>query len=70
MAKRQKRKAGQMYDPNVLLKKTRLRVDEAAAVLDVHENSVRRWIDEGKLSSVRTPGGHRRVLVESVKKYL
>jgi len=59
-----------MYDPKVLLQKTKLRVDEAAALLEVHENTVRRWIDEQKLSAVRTPGGHRRVHTESVRKYL
>lgn len=71
MAKaRKRRKAGEAYDPNVLLQKTRLRVDEAAAVLDIHENTVRRWVDDGKLASVRTAGGHRRVKTSSVMKFL
>jgi len=70
MAKRQKKKAGQVYNPNVLLKKTRLRMDEAAAVLDVHENTVRRWVDDGKLTAVRTGGGHRRINTASLKKFL
>lgn len=58
------------YDKTVLLQKTKLRLDEAAALLEVHVETVRRWVDECKLSSVRTPGGHRRVYTESIKKYL
>lgn len=59
-----------MPDTTVLLQKSRLRIDEAAAILDVHQNTVRRWVDEGKLDGVRTAGGHRRVRTESVLKYL
>lgn len=59
-----------MYDPHILLRKSKLRLDEAAALMEVHVDTVRRWVDEGKLSSVRTAGGHRRVHTESVKKYL
>lgn len=70
MAKRQKRKAGQMYDPNVLLQKTRLRVDETAELMDVCEATVYRWIEQGKLDSIQTPGGQHRVSVSSLRKYL
>ncbi|MCS6289419.1 MAG: excisionase family DNA-binding protein [Nitrospira sp.] len=59
-----------MYDTTQLLQKAKLRIDEAAAVLDVHQNTVRRWVDEGKLDGIRTAGGHRRVRTESVLKYL
>lgn len=59
-----------MPDMTVLLQKSRLRIDEAAAILDVHQNTVRRWVDEGKLDGVRTAGGHRRVRTESIMKYL
>lgn len=59
-----------MADTTQLLQKTRLRIDEAAALLDVHQNTVRRWVDEGKLAGVRTAGGHRRVRTESILKYL
>jgi excisionase family DNA binding protein len=39
-----------------------LRVREAAEYLDVHEDTVRRWIDSGRLPSVRV-GPFRRVRV-------
>ncbi|MGL5174182.1 MAG: helix-turn-helix domain-containing protein [Olsenella sp.] len=59
-----------MYDPNVLLQKTRLRVDEAAELLDVAPRTIDRYMNEGKIAFIRTPGGHRRPLTESVKRYL
>lgn len=70
MAKRRGRKAGQMYDPNELLRKTKLRTDEAAFLLDVTRRSVERYMDEGKLDFSLTPGGRRRIAMESLKKYL
>jgi excisionase family DNA binding protein len=65
-----RRKTGAFYDPNVLLKKARLRVDEAAALLDVHASTVRRWIDEHKLPSIRMPGGQLRIHTSALTKYL
>lgn len=59
-----------MYDPKILLQKMKLRVDEAAALLEVHPDTVRRWIDDGKLTGVRTAGGHRRVHTASILEYL
>lgn len=59
-----------MYDPNALLQKTKLRIEEAAHLLDVTPRTVDRYMTEGKLDFKRTPGGHRRPLTESVKKYL
>lgn len=70
MAKRRGRKGGTMYDPNELLQKTKLRIEEAAFLLDVTPRSVDRYMAEGKLEYKLTPGGHRRPLTESVKKYL
>lgn len=70
MAKGHKRKARQMYDPNVLLQKTKLLKEEAAFLLAVKPRTVERYMREGKLEFKRTPGGHRRVLTESVRKYL
>lgn len=59
-----------MYDPNLLLQKTKLRIEEAAELLDVTPRTVRRYMEEGKVAFTRTPGGHRRPLTESVKRYL
>lgn len=61
MGKRPRRIAGQSYDPNDLLKKTTLRIDEAAELLDVTPRTVQRYLDDEKLTPARTPGGHRRV---------
>jgi excisionase family DNA binding protein len=38
-----------------------LTVAEVAAHFKVHASTVRRWISEGSLASVRTPGGYPRV---------
>lgn len=61
MEKRHTRRAGRMYDPNELLQKTKLRIEEAAELLDVHERTVRRYLDSEKLTAAYTPGGQRRV---------
>ena len=45
-------------------------LDEAAELLEVHENTVRRWITDGKLVGVTTPGNQKRVRTESVRRYL
>ena len=37
------------------------RIAEAAALLGVSDDTVRRWIDSGRLTSTRTPGGHHEV---------
>jgi excisionase family DNA binding protein len=34
---------------------------ELAGVLGVSESSVKRWIDDGRIGAMRTPGGHRRI---------
>lgn len=65
-----RRSSKQVYAPNALRQKTKLRVDEAATLLDVHEDTVRRWLAEGKLAGIRTPGGHWRVRAESLKPFL
>jgi excisionase family DNA binding protein len=70
MRNRRRRSNGQAYDPNALLKKTRLRIDEASALLDVHADTVRRWLVDGKLTGIRTPGGQRRIYTVSVRKYM
>lgn len=37
------------------------RIGEAATLLGVHENTVRRWLERGYLSGLRTPTGGRRI---------
>jgi excisionase family DNA binding protein len=37
------------------------RLDEVATLLSVHVATVRDWTDRGKLESIRTLGGHRRI---------
>ena len=39
---------------------------DAARLLGVHEASVARWFDAGKLGGFRTPGGHRRIYRKDV----
>jgi len=45
-----------------------LRIGEAAEMLGVSVETVRRWGTEGRLALVRTAGNQRRVSVESVHK--
>lgn len=70
MRRRAKRPAGQLYDPNILLQKTILRIREAAELLDVAPRTVQRYLTEGKLTPAFTPGGQRRVPVDQVRPYL
>jgi excisionase family DNA binding protein len=46
-------------------------VREAARLLGVHENTIRNWVDDGRLSARRLPGsGYRRILVASIQRIL
>ncbi len=40
---------------------TRFRISEAAELLGVSADTVRRWADSGKLTAARDPNGHRLV---------
>jgi excisionase family DNA binding protein len=39
---------------------------EAAQQLGVSVRTAQLWVEEGRLNAWKTPGGHRRILVESV----
>lgn len=43
---------------------------EVAAMLRVDPKTVTRWARGGKLSSIRTPGGHRRYSESEVRGFL
>lgn len=42
---------------------------EVASLLDVNAATVNRWAREGKLTFVKTPGGHRRYQPEQFVKF-
>lgn len=48
---------------------TWLTVGEAAEVLNVHPDTVRRAVTSGQLKAGRTPGGHRRITRASVEEF-
>lgn len=41
---------------------------EAAGALGVSASTVRRWSEDGRLAAVRTTGGHRRFLVDEIRR--
>lgn len=43
---------------------------EVGALLQVNASSVKKWIDEGRLTAFRTPGGHRRVRATDLVDFL
>lgn len=43
---------------------------EVAKVFNVDPRTVVRWAAQGKLRSIRTPGGHRRFFTEDVQRLL
>jgi len=47
-----------------------LTLGQAARFLGVHPATLRRWADTGEVRCLRTPGGHRRFLVEDLQAYL
>jgi molybdopterin-binding protein len=46
------------------------RIGQAAELLGVSVDTVRRWTDEGQLKVVRTPGGHRYVDGRDLARFL
>ena len=47
-----------------------LRLSDAAAIVGVHPETLRRWADAGKVRSFRTPGGQRRFYRDDVENLL
>ena len=47
-----------------------LSISEAAARLGVHQNTLRRWANEGLVKSIRPPkqGGHRRFTAAEIER--
>ena len=43
---------------------------ELASVIGVSESSVKRWIDQGRLSAQRTGGGHRRISTTDALRFI
>jgi excisionase family DNA binding protein len=41
-----------------------------ASALGVSESSVKRWVDDGKIRALRTPGGHRRIAVSEAIRFV
>jgi excisionase family DNA binding protein len=41
-------------------------ITEAAAMLGVHQNTLRRWANAGKVPYIRLPSGQRRWTVEQI----
>ena len=51
-----------------LPKKKLFRVSEVAKYFDVTERTVYLWIEHGHLLTEQTPGGQRRVTIDSINK--
>lgn len=43
---------------------------EVGDLLQVNPSSVNKWVKEGRISAFRTPGGHRRIRVRDLVKFL
>lgn len=47
-----------------------LALGEAAELLGVHPSTLRRWVDDGDIRCMRTPGGHRRFREKDLQEFL
>ena len=47
-----------------------LTIDEVASILRVSKQAIRRWTNDGLLSCVRLPNGHRRFRVSDIDKFI
>lgn len=67
---RTRQPAGATDTIKCLMLKPCLRIDEAAMVLDVTPRTVQRYLEHGKLTPIRLPGGHRRIRTADITRYL
>lgn len=64
---------GPWYSAMMITKRTQgvlMTPGEVAAKFRVNPKTVTRWAKEGRLSSIKTPGGHRRFFEEEVRDLL
>ena len=47
-----------------------LNLKKASQYLNVHKDTLRRWDREGKLTPLKTPGGHRRYKLSDLDKFM
>lgn len=59
-----------MYDPSVDKNEKLLTPGEVAQKFRVDPKTVTRWAAAGRISSIRTPGGHRRFRLSEVEALL
>ena len=43
---------------------------QVAQALDASESSVKRWCDKGAIATIRTGGGHRRITLDALQRFL
>lgn len=48
----------------------RVNISEASRILDVSEQALRQWTDDGKIKAFITPGGHRRYSRAELKRFI
>ncbi|MCL5110033.1 MAG: helix-turn-helix domain-containing protein [Chloroflexi bacterium] len=46
-----------------------LTLEQTCRRLGVHASTLRRWVDQGDISSLRTPGGHRRFALADLERF-
>ncbi len=57
-------------DQNLKTKRNRyVTTGEVAQVFEVSATAVKKWIQQGKLRAVRTPGGHFRITTQEFQRF-